>query len=98
MGSTLRKILALDGKTQLGNGRAGQNANHIVSAVDNDGFCVGEVLVDDKSNEITAIKRLLDMVNIQGQVVTIDATGCQKDIARQIRKKRSDYVLALKKN
>ena len=62
MGGTIRKMLALDGKTQRGNGRTGQNANHIVSAVDNDGFCVGEVLVEDKSNEITAIPRLLDDV------------------------------------
>jgi len=74
-------MLALHGKTQCGNGRTGRNANHIVSAVDNDWFCVGEVLVDEKSNKITAISLLLDM-NQQGQIVTIDAIGCQKDIVR----------------
>jgi len=66
MGGTPRKMPALDGKTRRGNGCAGQIANHIVSAVDNDGFCVGEVLADDKSNEITAIPRLLDTVTYKG--------------------------------
>ena len=50
-------MVALDGKTQGGNGRAGRNANHIASAVDNDGFCFGEVIVDGKSNKSTAIPR-----------------------------------------
>ena len=78
MGETRRKMLALFGKTQRGNGRAGRQANHIVSAAANDGFCVGEVLVDGKSNEITGIPRLLDTVTIQGKIVTIDAIGCRK--------------------
>jgi len=82
MDGMLRKMLTLDGKTQRGNGRAGWNANHIVNAVDNDGFYVGEVLVDGKSNEIPAIFRLLDTVNIQEKIVAIGAIGCQKDIAR----------------
>jgi len=58
LGSAIRKILALDGKTQRGSGSAGQKANHIVSAVDEGGFCLGETLTDGKSNEITAIPKL----------------------------------------
>jgi hypothetical protein len=98
MGSKIKKILALDGKTQRGNGTANQKANHIVSAVDNNGYCLGEVLVDDKSNEITAIPELLNALNIKDHIITTDAMGCQTEIVKQIRKKRADYVLALKGN
>jgi len=98
MGDKIRKILALDGKTQRGNGTAGQKANHIVSAVDDSGFCVGEELVEEKSNEITAIPELLESLNIKGHIVTADAMGCQSDIARLIRKRQADYVLGLKGN
>jgi hypothetical protein len=68
MGEKIKKILALDGKTQRGNGKDGQKANHIVSAVDNCGFCIGEVLVNDKSNEITAIPELLKQLNVKGTI------------------------------
>jgi len=97
-GEKIKKILAIDGKTQRGNGNKDRKANHIVSAVDENGFCLGEKLVDEKSNEITAIPGLLDMLNIKGNIVTTDSMGCQKDIARKIRKKQADYVLALKGN
>jgi len=98
VGGKLRKILALDGKTQRGNGSAAQKANHIVSAVDGDGFCLGEALVDGKSNEVTAIPELLKSLDVRGHVVTIDAAGCQRDIAALIRRKGAHYVLALKGN
>jgi predicted transposase YbfD/YdcC len=97
-GEKVRKILALDGKTQRGNGNDEQKANHIVSAVDEDGFCLGEVRVDDKSNEITAMPNLLDMLNIKGHIITADAMGTQRDIVKKIRQKKADYVLALKGN
>jgi predicted transposase YbfD/YdcC len=97
-GEKVRKILALDGKTQRGNGNSEQKANHIVSAVDEEGFCLGEERVDDKSNEITAIPNLLDTLNIKGHIITADAMGTQRDIVRKIRKKGADYVLALKGN
>ena len=97
-GEKIRKILSLDGKTQRGNGTKSKKANHIVSAVDNDGFCVNEVLVDDKSNEITAIPELLDVLNIKGHIITTDAMGAQTKIAGKIRRKQADYVLSLKKN
>ena len=98
MGNTIRKILALDGKTQRGNASPCQKANHIVSAVDEQGFCVGETLVDDKSNEITAIPELLKSLNIKGHIVTTDAMGCQRDIVRLIRQKKAHYMLSLKGN
>ena len=97
-GEKVRKILSLDGKTQRGNGNATQKANHIVSAVDNNGFCLGEKRVSEKSNEITAIPELLDDLNVNGHIITIDAMGTQTDIVKKIRKKKADYVLALKRN
>ena len=97
-GEKVRKILAIDGKTQRGNGNKNQKANHIVSAVDEDGFCLGEKRVNEKSNEITAIPKLLDTLNVKGHIITTDAMGCQTDIVAKIRKKRADYVLALKGN
>ena len=97
-GEKIRKILAIDGKTQCGNGTDTQKANHIVSCVDESGFCLCQELVDDKSNEITAIPVLLDNLNIKGHIITTDAMGCQRDIVKKIKKKRADYVLALKGN
>lgn len=97
-GGKIKKLLAIDGKTQRGNGNKHQKANHIVSAVDEKGFCVGEKRVNDKSNEITAIPELLDALNVKGHIVTIDAMGTQTEIVKKIRKKRADYVLALKGN
>jgi len=94
----IKKLLGIDGKTQRGNATSTQKANHIVSAVDDRGFCLGEVLTDEKSNEITAIPELLRVINIKGHIVTIDAMGCQTAIAELIKGKRADYVLALKGN
>jgi len=98
MGNKVRRVLALDGKTQRGNGNANQKANHIVSIVDEDGFCLGEELVNEKSNEITAIPELLCALNIKGHIITADAMGCQTEIVKLIRKKQADYLLALKGN
>jgi len=93
-----RIILSLDGKTQRGNKNSKQKANHIVNAVDEDGMCWGEKLVGQKTNEITAIPELLDDLKIANTIITIDAMGTQVEIAAKIRKKRADYVLALKRN
>lgn len=97
-GEKIKKILAIDGKTQCGNGNKNQKANHIVSAVDDKGFCLGQKRVNEKSNEITAIPDLLDALNIKGHIITTDAMGTQTEIVKKIRKKRADYVLALKGN
>jgi len=97
-GEKIKRILAIDGKTQRGNGDKNHKANHIVSAVDEDGFCLGETKVRDKSNEITAIPDLLDTLNVKGHIITTDAAGTQTEIVKKIRKKQADYVLALKGN
>jgi predicted transposase YbfD/YdcC len=97
-GEKIKRILAIDGKTQRGNASPSQKANHIVSAVDDRGFCLGETLTDEKSNEITAIPKLLNKLNIKGHIITTDAMGCQTEIVKQIRKGKADYVLALKGN
>ena len=94
-GEKIKKILAIDGKTQCGNGNKNQKANHIVSAVDGNGFCLGQKRVYEKTNEITAIPELLDSLNIKGHIITTDAMGTQTEIVKKIRKKRADYVLAL---
>jgi len=59
---------------------------------------LGQRKVDDKSNEITAIPQLLELLSIPGCIVTIDTMGCQKKIAQKIRDKQADYVLAVKDN
>ena len=64
--------------------------------VDEDGFSLAQRLVDEKSNEITAIPKLLDDLSITGHIITIDAMGCQKEITRKIRKKKADYCIALR--
>jgi predicted transposase YbfD/YdcC len=97
-GEKVRKILAIDGKTQCGNGNKNQKANHIVSVVDGNGFCLGGKRVSEKSNEITAIPELMDSLNVKGHIITIDAMGTQTEIVKKIKKKHADYVLALKGN
>lgn len=95
-------VVAIDGKTMCGTAdkSAGKKAVYIVSAwCSSDKLVLGQVKTDEKSNEITAIPELLDMLFIKGAIVTIDAMGCQKDIAKKIViEKKSDYVLSLKDN
>lgn len=98
-GEALRKLICIDGKTMRSNKRKAGRPSHIVSAWSKeDGFCLGQTAVEEKSNEITAIPELLEKIQVKGQVVTIDAMGTQTAIAEKIRQKRGDYVLALKKN
>ena len=98
-GELLKKIICIDGKTMRSNKRGAGKAAHIVSAWSKeDGFCLGQKAVEEKSNEIVAIPELLDKIQIKGQTVTIDAMGTQTAIAEKIKKKRADYVLALKRN
>ncbi len=76
-----------------------QQAIWMVSAWASDnGLVLGQVKVDDKSNEITAIPKLLQVLELSGCIVTTDAMGCQKEIAAQIVTKEADYVLALNGN
>lgn len=97
-GKKIKRLLAIDGKTQRGNGSKDQKANHIVSAVDEKGLCLGQKRVEEKTNEIRAIPELLDSLNIKGTIITTDAMGTQTAIVKKIRQKRADYVLALKAN
>ena len=98
-GKILKKIIALDGKTMRGNQQKDTKACHIVSAWSKeDGYCLGQKAVDEKSNEITAIPELIERLQIKGQIITIDAMGTQTAIVEKIRGKRADYVLALKGN
>jgi predicted transposase YbfD/YdcC len=98
---TTNEIIAIDGKTLRGSGnrRKGDKALHLVSAwaVENR-LMLGQVKTRDWSNEIEAIPRLLNMLDIKDCIVTIDAIGCQKNIAQQIIEKKADYVLSLKEN
>lgn len=95
------EVVAIDGKCLRHSYDRTSNkaAIHMVSAWASKNKCVlGQRKVDSKSNEITAIPALLKMLTLKGCIVTIDAIGCQKDIAAQIVAKEADYVLALKKN
>jgi predicted transposase YbfD/YdcC len=93
------KHIAIDGKALRGSRGNGQAALHLVSAwASQNHLTLGQVAVQDKSNEITAIPRLLQILELQGAIVTIDAIGCQKNIAAQIRDQGGDYVLAVKEN
>lgn len=94
------RVVAIDGKTVRGvASQFGASPLHIVSA-----FCKNNMLtlcqekVNDKSNEITAIPNLVDLLDLNNCVVTIDAMGCQKDIAEKIRDKKGDYILQVKDN
>jgi predicted transposase YbfD/YdcC len=95
------ELVAIDGKTlRRSFDRANQKAAiHMVSAwAAANHLVLGQVKVDDKSNEITAIPALLRLLDLKGCIVTIDAMGCQKEIAQQIIDQGGDYVLALKEN
>jgi predicted transposase YbfD/YdcC len=99
--ATAGRLIAVDGKTLRGSGdpAAGRGPLHLVSAwAAANHLTLGQVAVEGKSNEITAIPELLRLLDLHGAVVTIDAMGCQKEIARQIEAAGGDYVLALKDN
>jgi predicted transposase YbfD/YdcC len=92
-------VIAIDGKTSRRAKKGGVNLIHMVSAfAARQRLVLGQVKVVEKSNEIVAIPRLLDMLAIEGAIVTIDAMGCQREIARKIIGKKADYILALKGN
>ena len=97
---TQGNVVALDGKTVRGIGSNSRKYPiHIVTA-----FCaknrlsLAQETVDDKENEIVAIPRLLELITLKGCIVTIDAMGCQKEIAKKIREREADYILQVKEN
>ena len=94
----LRQI-AIDGKTLRGSASAGLRALHLVSAwATANHVSLGQVAVEEKSNEIPAIPKLLELLDLHGALVTIDAMGCQKEIAAKIIEGGGDYVLTVKDN
>lgn len=95
------EVIAIDGKSIRGANpkKNGSKMPHIVSAFASDnGITLGQVKVDEKSNEITAIPELLELIAIEGCTITIDAMGCQTDIVEKIRSKGANYILAVKGN
>ena len=95
------QVVAIDGKTlrRSYDRRSAKAAIHMVSAwATQNRVVLGQLKTEEKSNEITAIPELLQVLDVQGCIVTIDAMGCQKAIAHQIVEQEADYVLALKAN
>lgn len=94
------QIISIDGKRLCHSGEQGKKAIiHMVSAWSNaNNMVLGQLKVNDKSNEITAIPALLDLLLVKGCWITIDAMGCQTEIARKIKQKEADYILAVKDN
>jgi len=98
---TGNRLIAIDGKTlrRSFDGANSKAAIHMVSAwASANSVCLGQLATDAKSNEITAIPKLLELLDLVGATVTIDAMGCQKDIAAKIVARGGDYVLAVKDN
>jgi predicted transposase YbfD/YdcC len=92
-------VVAIDGKSVRGSADGDKHPLHVVSAwAAQRGLLLGQVRTQEKSNEITAIPALLKLLSVKGCIVTIDAMGCQKAIAGEIRKAEADYVLSLKAN
>src|SRR4051812_24646180 len=98
---TRGQVVPIDGKALR---RSFDSANdlpalHLVSAwAAENRLVLGEIPVDDKSNEITAVPKLLEILELTGAIVTLDAMGCQKEIAAKVRERGPDYVLAVKDN
>jgi predicted transposase YbfD/YdcC len=99
--SGLKRLIAIDGKTCRGSHDAAKQLGplHIVSAwASEEGIALGQVATEAKSNEITAIPELLKQIELKDSLITIDAMGCQKDIARDIVDGGGDFVIGLKDN
>jgi len=98
---TVKSVIAIDGKTLCNSGDDLRKISplHIVHAFATENeLLLGQLATDAKSNEITAIPELLKMLTIEGNIITIDAMGCQKEIVQQITSQGGDYVIALKGN
>jgi predicted transposase YbfD/YdcC len=94
-----QEIVALDGKALRGALNSHESVKYMVSAwAEGNSLVLGQLKVEDKSNEITAVPELLRVLELSGCIVTLDAMGCQKKIAREIKEADADYVLALKGN
>ena len=98
---SVKGVIAVDGKTlrRSFDKGGGKGAIHMVSAWScEQNLVLGQVKIDGKSNEITAIPKLLELLEIEGAIITIDAMGCQRKIAQKILDKKADYIFSLKGN
>lgn len=94
-----RQLIAIDGKTIRGSGKTNQEQQHCLSAYAAEtGLTLGVEFVEQKSNEIPAIPKLLDQLKIEGHIISTDAMGTQNAVAAKIRDKKADYLLAVKRN
>ncbi|MCM1059430.1 MAG: ISAs1 family transposase [Eubacterium sp.] len=94
-----RSVIAIDGKTIRGSANKKHKAYHVVSAfVAENQLTFGEITVEEKSNEITAVPELLDMLDVETAIITADAMSCQKNIVSKIVDSKADYAIALKEN
>ena len=101
LGSIVGEIIPIDGKSVRGSydRNQGVKAWHLVTAwASEQRLVLGQVKVEDHSNEITAIPALLELLDLTGAIVTIDAMGTQTEIVKQIRHKKADYIVSLKAN
>lgn len=95
----IKGVVAIDGKQARRTGDEEKRPLHVVSAFAQEyGLVLGQLACEEKSNEITAIPKLLEILEITGCIVTIDAMGTQTEIAKKIRDKNADYILTLKSN
>src|ERR1700710_347488 len=98
---TVRGVVAIDGKVlrRSFDRASGKSALHMVSAWGcEQRMVLAQIATDAKSNEITAVPKLLEMLSLQGTIVTVDALNCQREIAQKIVDRGGDYALALKGN
>lgn len=94
-----QKVVAIDGKTSRRSFSGNERPMHLISAfVSELGITLGQCKTEQKSNEITAIPQLLEMLDLEGAIITLDSMGCQKKIVNQIQKGKADYVIGLKGN
>lgn len=94
-----RGTVAIDGKTICGSGNDKHRAYHVISAfVAENQLTLGEICVEEKTNEITTVPKLLDLIDVKGDIVTADAMSCQKKIVKKIIDKKADYAIGLKQN
>ena len=94
-----RGTVAIDGKTICGSGNDKHKAYHVISAfIAENQLTLGEICVEEKTNEITTVPKLLDLIDVKGDIVTADAMSCQKKIVKKIIDKKADYTIGLKQN
>lgn len=91
-----RSVVAIGGKTICGSGNAQHKAYHVISAfVAETQITLGELAVEEKTNEIAAVLEFLDLIDVKGSVVTADAMGCQKKIVKKVTGVKADYTIGL---